>query len=265
MFDIEDKVIQKIAVQTKIQNETLSECFGLHKRELLFSEDYSNIIIPIYNNTTISGVLDDLTLIYYLNSKYNSSNIYLVVRNSNNPLSEIFSLFSHLYTELFSCKKYLDLVQISNNVNATKFVYNKSLEFFKDIDNYCVSGLQLNHKHILQKSLYCDSYPDTYKYCISSQNKNIEYLESIPYTANILHNDLYEIFVVGPKKGLYLNLYNMLQCETYVNIQSDSLYDYLAPYTGTNLVHYNTGLYNNLPILKHSISFKRKKIKRLKV
>lgn len=264
MFEFENKVIQKIALKTKIQYETLSECFGLHQRDLLFSDDYSKIIIPIYNNISISGVIEDITFLHYLKHKYINSNIYIVTKN-NDQFNRIFDLFSHLFAEHLKCKRYLELLQISKDIKATKFIYNKSLDLLNDLDTNCINGINLNNNTIIEKYLFNNEFPETYKYCLSTKNKNLMFLKRIQFIGDLTPDKLNEIFIINTNNDLYKNLYVISQCKIYVNVQNNSVFDYLVPYMNKTILFHNTEIYDNLvnKYLNFAISAKNKKIKPL--
>lgn len=249
LLDTNYLVLKTIAQRTKVTYETISESFPLYRRDLLFSNNYSNIIIPIFNDSSIKDVIENINLISYLREKYKSRIILVLDKRSS--FNNIYYLFGHLIDKIISCKRYIELHNICIQENATKLIYNKSNHLFEDFDYYMNDNyILLDYEFIIKNSK--QEYPNAGNIISIRNTKN--FCSDI---RNVLNNvkdiQLTDISQLDKKSNLIQNLNILINAANYINISSSNTIDYIVPFLGINIIAINTGFYLE-PMFKYSAS-----------
>lgn len=246
MEDINSIILHRLAFNTKQKEETITETIGLLRQDLLFSEDYSKVIFPIYNDSNMNSVIENIIFFAYLKAKYNSK-IYVITNFNKNNYIGVYQIFNNYYDKLFNIKTYVNLTIKIKELKITKIIYNKSLDLFTDLNLYLTNGIVVNHKLIMKNISFNDI---SINYLISASNIN-----DIPKLTN------YEILT--PSKSFINDLVKIINCDNYVNSYNNSIYDFIAPFLDCNVFYFKTNFYNQ-EIFTYSISSMKNKIMPIK-
>lgn len=251
-LDLNQNTLNLIAKNSKIKTETLSETFLLYKRSLLFSDNYDSILIPIFNDTSIVSVIENIILLSYLKEKYNTK--IIIVLDKRSKYKNIYNYFENIFDLIFECKRLVELENITISNNCTKLIYNRSYdldEIKNDIEKTFKNPIKI-------KNDYEYIYFDKVNYLISSKdyNKTLFILKKLK--ENVIAK------VVNQAEELEYQICDLINSDKFINISSNSIIDYLAPFTKTYIMYMNTSLYD-LDIFKYSYAIINRNLKEIKI
>lgn len=226
------KILQQIMMRTITSKETPSESFALCRQDLLLSEDWSRVVVPVFNVLTITDIIQLVSLCHYIKTKHNS--MIIIVIDPRCELTNIAKLFPGAYDRLIECKRYIQLEDICEKTNITKLVYHKCYDLYIDY-NDIVKPLSIDCtvlaenpaiKAPKQQPLHILSGPTEVLPEIPGSNKNSMHI--------INHNNLLEY-----------NLYLVSGCQVYIYARTNKELDYLVPFLGIKIVQSQSRLYDN--------------------
>lgn len=250
--NLNSELLNRIASNTKVKTESLSETIALNRRDLLYSINFSKIAIPIYNNESMHDVIENILLCSYLKQKYNSK-ILICIDFNKNKYKQIYQLFSNYFDKLVNSKKYFDIHDEFEDFKATKLIYNKSLDLIEDFDYWLDKPVSIDIDGLISDP-NIEVYDSKYDYFISSNN-NHQYIEEI--LPSLGHCILPET-----KISLIDKINLIINSEKYLNIANNSEVDFIVPFMNCNIFTYKTSFYTQ-GIFKHSVSKQNNLINKL--
>lgn len=254
MNQFDHKSLCLIAQQTKIRQESLSETLGLHRRDLLFSEDYSKILFTIYNDVTIKDVLANINYLFLLRNNFRSK-IIVCYGHGNSDFEFIYKLFSNLYNKIFLVKRYLKLQELIEREEITKFIYNKSYYLFKEnATKPLIGSVHVDYDSMIRmRGIVISS--STKANCISAK-------DDILAAKYIKQLNLNDSVVINNNDSVKDNLGIVLGSTNYINIHNNSVMDHLVPFLGQKILAYQTSMYDN-ELFVNSSSILNSRVKRI--
>lgn len=256
-----DRSLALAAEHTKVELETLSETFALYRRDLLFSEDSSRILLPIYTHDEPKSyrLFDYIRICAYIKEKFNSK-IFLVIPTKVTIANCVYSLFSNYITKVIKCDRFIELNNIADNLGITKLMYKHSISPFHVINkkNF-VEPISIDFNHIINNKSIMIDVNNSKDFCFSLGEN-----EKLPLCIE-------DVYIVGKpniykdiEREFYTNVGKILSSKYYVNIRNKSIYDYIAPFFGTHIKVHGTPMYN-YAIFKNSLSARKNRISKYEV
>lgn len=246
--------IQKAAINTKIENETLSESYVLYNRTLSLSEDYSRIGIVVFNDFTLTDAINNVILSAYLTNKYNSEVILFVSKKSK--FFHVYSLFTNIFTKIVKCLWFVELQSEIKISGCTKIIYNKILYYIGDLNIHLRHGISLDVETLLFD--YANVYTSDSYYTLSTNGMDIT-IEKIKKLQKFNPNCKF-VFLEDTLKKLNDNLIQICHSNAYINVGNNLLLDNLAPFLGVKLIQIDTNFYRN-NLFRFSASIIRGRLK----
>jgi hypothetical protein len=252
-LSVDRQILNMVGHRTKAALETMSETICLHQRGFLFSQDFSRIMVPIFNDFSIKDIIENINLLSYLYSKYNSE-IYLVIDKRNKiKLNYVYYLFDHLVVKIIEIKRYVALLDLLKSLNITKIVYNKSSQSYDDFNYYLDLSLSAPIEMNLNKIIDGVNITYTGNSTISYQPNN----STLNVNVSKLFNGEVQFIKLSATNDILTNLRIVLSTDAYLFNGKMDVLDYLIPFSGMKIISNNTNFYSQ-PIFVHSSSISNK-------
>lgn len=241
-------ILEAVADHAVSKTETPSESFALYRRDLLESNDYSVVMVPVFSAMTMVDLCQTVRLCAYLKNRYQCELILVV--DPRFVFAQVFYLFEDVYDKLFMKKRLVELETIANAVGVTKLIYQPAdrLYFDESPVDVITSPIKLRSQYLIESE---HVNPMEYVDYVFSGDLTAEVARKMAKHGMVTANET--LAFVG-SDNLLQDIYRIVMSGTFVYLGHNRPIDYVAPFVGRKIIQVGSPFYEN-PLFRFSLSY----------